>query len=100
MCRSATRTSGRSKPPPDRRRSDPRPAGYPARNRAQEEPMAMDVNPIEVQKALKGVDYPASKDELVQMAESNDAPQEIVEELRSLEESEFDGPDRVQQALG
>ena len=62
--------------------------------------MAMDVNPIEVQKALKGVDYPASKDELVQMAESNDAPQEIVEELRSLEESEFDGPDRVQQALG
>ena len=59
----------------------------------------MDVNPIEVQKALRGADYPASKEELVQTAERNDAPQEIVEELRELEQNEFDGPDKVQEAL-
>jgi hypothetical protein len=59
----------------------------------------VEVNPIEVQKALKGIDYPASKDELVQTAEQNGAPQDVVEELRSLEENQFDGPDRVQAAL-
>ena len=30
----------------------------------------MDVNPIELQKYLKGVDYPASKDDLTSTAES------------------------------
>jgi hypothetical protein len=59
----------------------------------------VEVNPIEVQKALKGIDYPASKDELVQTAEQNGAPQDVVEELRSLEDNQFDGPDRVQAAL-
>jgi hypothetical protein len=62
--------------------------------------MAMDVNPIEVQKALKGADYPASKEQLIQTAESNNAPTEIVEELRAAPQDEFDGPDQVQRALG
>ena len=59
----------------------------------------MDVNPIEVQKHLKGVSYPASKDDIVQAAESNGAPQEIVDELRSLDSDQFDGPDKVEKAL-
>ena len=60
----------------------------------------MDVNPIEVQKHLSGVDYPASKNDLVATAESNDAPQEIVEALQGMNGEQFDGPDDVMGALG
>jgi hypothetical protein len=60
----------------------------------------MDVNPIEVQKHLSGVDYPASKDELVAKAESNGAPHEIVEALQGAGAERFDGPDDVMEALG
>jgi Protein of unknown function (DUF2795) len=60
----------------------------------------MDVNPIELQKHLKGADYPASKDDLVSLAEDNGAPSEIVDALRSASASEFSGPDQVQKALG
>jgi hypothetical protein len=60
----------------------------------------MDVNPIEVQKHLGGVDYPASKDEVIAAAESNDAPQEIIEALQATDVAQFDGPDDVMEALG
>jgi hypothetical protein len=59
----------------------------------------MDVNPIELQKHLKGVDYPATRDELVSTAESNGAPAEIVEALRNADKDSFDGPSAVQQAV-
>jgi hypothetical protein len=59
----------------------------------------MDVNPIELQKHLKGVDYPASKDDLVSAAESNGAPDEVVDALRSTDKDRFDGPTAVQSAL-
>ena len=36
----------------------------------------------EVQKARKGVDYPASKDELADHAEGNGADRELVDALR------------------
>jgi hypothetical protein len=60
----------------------------------------MDVNPIEVQKHLGGVDYPASKDDVVATAESNGAPQEIIEALQRTDADQFDGPDDVMAALG
>ena len=60
----------------------------------------MDVNPIEVQKYLGGIDYPANKDEIVSTAESNDAPQEIIEALQQADAEQFDGPDDVMEALG
>jgi hypothetical protein len=59
----------------------------------------MDINPIEVQKHLSGVDYPASKDELVATAESNGAPQEILEALQQMDATDYQGPDDVQAAL-
>ena len=59
----------------------------------------MDVNPIEVQKHLKGVQYPASREDVVAAAESNGAPQEIIDALRSASQDEFDGPNAVQAAL-
>ncbi len=53
----------------------------------------------EVQKALKGVDYPASKDELASHAERNGADRELVEALRGMGKSSFDGPNAVMEAL-
>ncbi len=59
----------------------------------------MDFNPVEVQKHLKGVDYPASGDELASTAEGNDAPGDLVEQLRDQGDEEFSGPDQVTAAL-
>jgi hypothetical protein len=59
----------------------------------------VDVNPIEVQKHLGGVDYPTNKDEIISTAESNGAPQDVIEALQRMDGEEFDGPDAVQAAL-
>lgn len=59
----------------------------------------MEFNPIDVQKHLKGVNYPASRDDLAATAEKNDAPGDLVEKLRSLNKNEFSGPDDVMHAL-
>jgi Protein of unknown function (DUF2795) len=59
----------------------------------------MDVNPIELQRHLKGADYPASRDELVSLAESNDAPPDVVEAIRDADAEDFEGPDEVQAAI-
>lgn len=53
-----------------------------------------------VQKFLKGADYPADRDDLVAIAEGNDAPDDVVDALQALpEETTFDGPDEVSEAL-
>ena len=57
-------------------------------------------NPIEVQKHLKGMSYPASKDDLVSTAERNGAGDELLEQLRVMGRDNFDGPDEVMEALG
>jgi hypothetical protein len=53
----------------------------------------------EVQKALKGVDYPASKDELADHADRNGADQELVAALRGMGKDSFDGPNAVMKEL-
>ena len=53
----------------------------------------------EVQKALKGVDYPASKDELADHADRNGADRELVYALRGMGKSSFDGPNAVMKEL-
>jgi uncharacterized protein DUF2795 len=60
----------------------------------------VDLDPIEVQKHLKGMSYPASRDDLVATAERNGADDELLEQLRGLSEQTFDGPDNVMKALG
>ena len=60
----------------------------------------MAMNPIEVQKNLKGVSYPASKDDLVAAAEQNGAGEELLAQLRSLDKEQFDSPADVMGALG
>ena len=60
----------------------------------------MEPNPVDVQKALKGADYPASKSDLVALAQRNGAPEEVIQALQAADGEQFDGPDAVQRALG
>lgn len=41
-------------------------------------------DPSQLRAALNGVDYPASKDQLVNQAERNEAPGEVVSALRAM----------------
>ena len=56
-------------------------------------------NPSTVQRFLKGAEYPADRDDLLVVAGSNDAPEEVIEALEGLDETTFDGPDEVVEAL-
>lgn len=53
----------------------------------------------EVQKSLKGFDYPGSPDELADHAESNGASSSLVEALRGMQKDSFDGPNAVMHSL-
>ena len=53
----------------------------------------------EVQKALKGVNYPATAEDLASAAEGNGAGSELVEALRSMKKDSFDGPSAVMSAM-
>jgi hypothetical protein len=57
-------------------------------------------SPANVQKYLKGVDYPVKKRQLVEQAKKNDAPKEIVDLLQKFPDQEFDGPQDVMKAYG
>ncbi|MDR5784469.1 DUF2795 domain-containing protein [Caballeronia sp. LZ065] len=55
---------------------------------------------IEMQKALKGVDYPADKQTLVEMARSNSASDDVLSALDGLPEGQFQTPAEVSKAVG
>jgi len=58
------------------------------------------VNPIQVQKFLKGVDYPASADDIRKAAEKNGADDNIKQMLGQLSDESFQTPADVSKALG
>ncbi len=58
------------------------------------------VNPIEVQKALKGVNYPAKKEDIVRNAKEQGADEEILRALENLSAEEFESPTDVNEAIG
>ena len=57
------------------------------------------VSPIDIQKALSGMDYPASKDDIVSHAERSGGDREVVEALRKIEDREYEGPSGVSSAV-
>lgn len=59
----------------------------------------MTLNPIELQKHLKGVKYPASKRDLLDAARENGAGGEVSQALESLPERQFEKPTDVTEAL-
>ncbi|BDZ44757.1 DUF2795 domain-containing protein [Naasia aerilata] len=59
----------------------------------------MAVSPIEIQKALGGMDYPADKDAVVKHAESSGAGDDVMEALRGLPEKTYERPTDVNEAV-
>ena len=57
-------------------------------------------SPANVQKYLRDVEYPASKDDLLQQAKRNSAPQEILDTIERLPEDQFGGPQEVMKGYG
>ncbi|MBN9543411.1 MAG: DUF2795 domain-containing protein [Alphaproteobacteria bacterium] len=57
------------------------------------------VNPIEVEKFLKGMDYPADKNAITNKAKENGASAEIIDALNKIEEGEYNSPTEVNEAL-
>lgn len=58
------------------------------------------VSPVQMQKHLKGVSYPASKGDLIARARQTNASREIVDKIRALPADSFNGPKDVMRALG
>jgi hypothetical protein len=52
-------------------------------------------SPIDIQKALKGMDYPASKEDIVRHAEQNGGDKEVIEALKKIPDREYEGPSGV-----
>jgi len=46
-------------------------------------------SPIEVQKALKSMNYPAKKEDLIKHAKGRDASSEVMQDLENLPEKEY-----------
>jgi hypothetical protein len=57
-------------------------------------------NPIQIQKYLKGMHYPASKDEVVSHAKEHDADKESMDVLNQLPEKDYETAADVSKAIG
>ena len=56
-------------------------------------------NPIQMQKFLGGIEYPASRDQLVRHAEAKGADDAVLEGLKGIPDREYNGPNAVSQAF-
>jgi hypothetical protein len=57
-------------------------------------------NPIEVEKSLKGISFPAKKEDLVKHARKQGADQDVLETIKNLPEEEFHNAVDVTKAIG
>ena len=58
------------------------------------------VNPVQVQKFLKGVDYPASKQDLLSHAQQQGADESVRATLEQLPDKTYETPVDVSEAIG
>ncbi|HEY9616774.1 MAG TPA: DUF2795 domain-containing protein [Crinalium sp.] len=58
------------------------------------------VNPIQVQKDLKGIDYPVNKEDLIKHAKKQGADDNVISTLEQLSDEEFETPADVSKAIG
>lgn len=54
-----------------------------------------DPSPIDIQKALGGMEYPASKEDLVKHAQGKGTEDSVLETLQNLPDREYDSPTDV-----
>ena len=57
-------------------------------------------SPVAVQKALAGVSYPTTREQLAETARSHHADQEIIELIDRLPDKNYDSPAAVSKAIG
>ena len=63
--------------------------------------MASDESERNFEQYLQGVEFPATKEEIVSAAKSNDAPQHLIEHLEGLSDnSEYSGVEELSVAEG
>ena len=55
----------------------------------------MDFNPDDAQQYLEGIEYPASKEEIISGAENNGAPESVIEAIGRLPTPEFNSAEDV-----
>ena len=60
----------------------------------------MAVSAADVEHAIKGIDFPASRDDLVQQANNNNANNDVVQAIEKLPKQRFKSPIEVGQAFG
>jgi hypothetical protein len=58
------------------------------------------INPAQVEKCIKGLDFPADKQEVIEYASQHGATNEIRQALNSLPERSFDSPVGLSKAIG
>jgi hypothetical protein len=70
-------------------------SGAPWKRTDTKEHLMADPSPIDIQKALGGMNYPASKEDLVKHAQDKGADDTVLETLNNLPDREFDSPTDV-----
>ena len=58
------------------------------------------VNPIQVQKFLKGVDYPCSKQDLIRTAKREGADDRVINTLNKIPDRNYDAPTDITKEIG
>jgi len=58
------------------------------------------VNPIQLQKYLKGVNYPARQKDIIEAARRNKADENILETLDQLPDREYKNPAEISKEIG
>jgi hypothetical protein len=56
-------------------------------------------NPIQIQKSLSGVDYPVTKQQLLDKARDNGAGDDVMAALEKLPDREYNGPNAVSEEV-
>jgi hypothetical protein len=62
--------------------------------------MMVRVSPAQVEKSIKGIRFPASKQDLVQQAESNNANEDVLNILENVPDKQFNSPVDISKAIG
>ena len=55
------------------------------------------VSPIDIQKALKGMEYPASKQQILEHAKGGE--KDVLDALQKIDDREYEGPSGVSAAV-
>jgi len=58
------------------------------------------VNPVQVEKSLDGVNYPASKQDLIDTAKKQGASQDTIDTLQKMPGKTYNSPVDVSEAIG